>query len=115
MEWAGRRIGATTMAPSDFKTRREIADLYGHIIPYSTLKKLSMKGAAGGPPVIRIGDRVHYHVPSFEAWLLQHQQGELPQATMPAARRKRGRPTKAEVVQRRSNDGERSADPSSPR
>lgn len=92
------------MAPSDFKTRREIAELYGHIIPYSTLKKLSMKGVTGGPPVIRIGDRVHYHVPSFEAWLLQHQQGECKLPPAPKPLKKRGRPTKAEAIQRRTAD-----------
>lgn len=103
------------MAPSDFKTRREIADLYGHIIPYSTLKKLSMKDATGGPPVIRIGDRVHYHVPSFEAWLLQHQQGEYKRPPAPALPQKRGRPTKAEVIRRRASEADGQAVPTSPR
>jgi len=89
------------MPPSDFKSRREIADLFGHIIPYSTLKKLGMKGRPDGPPIIKIGDRSVYHVPSFEKWLLSHMRsGTPPQASAP--RRKRGRPTKAELVSRRN-------------
>lgn len=55
------------MPASDYKTREEIAQLYP--VSYSTLKKMSMSGRSDGPPVIRIGDRVLYHVPSFESWL----------------------------------------------
>lgn len=93
------------MAPSDFKTRREIAQLYGHVIPYSRLKKLGMKDCVDGPPVIRRGRTVLYHVPTFERWLL----GGLPPppvappspSSPPSAPKRRGRPTKAETIRRR--------------
>lgn len=99
------------MAPSDFKTRREIAALYGHIIPYSRLKKLGMKDCVDGPPVIKRGRTVLYHVPTFERWLL----GGLPPTppttppspSSPPSQTKRGRPTKAETIRRRQK-GDRS-------
>jgi len=93
------------MAPSDFKTRREIAALYGHIIPYSRLKKLGMKDCVNGPPVIRKSGRILYHVPTFERWLLEGLSA-TPPATPPSppspssAPKKRGRPTKAETIRR---------------
>ena len=96
------------MAPSDFKTRREIADLYGHLISYSRLKKLGMKGRTDGPPVTYQGDRPIYHVPSFERWLLGDQQ---PAPPAPAPRRKRGRLTKAEEIRRRALGAASAASP----
>lgn len=93
------------MAPSDFKTRREIAALYGHVIPYSRLKKLGMKNCVDGPPVIRRGRSVLYHVPTFERWLLGDLPPTTPQPSSPSAAKKRGRPTKAEIVRRREGTG----------
>jgi len=101
------------MAPSDFKTRREIATLYGHLISYSRLKKLGMKGRTDGPPVTYQGDRPIYHVPSFERWLLGGLQPSpmppAPPSPAPAPRRKRGRPTKAEEIQLRAQGDAASA------
>lgn len=96
------------MAPSDFKTRREIAALYSHIIPYSRLKKLGMKECTDGPPVIRKGGRILYHVPTFERWLLDDLP-PIPPATPPSplsppSQKKRGRPTKTETIRRRQKD-----------
>lgn len=93
------------MAPSDFKTRREIAALYGHVIPYSRLKKLGMKDCVDGPPVIRRGRTVLYHVPTFERWLLGDLQPATPPSPLPSLSKKRGRPTKAEIVRRREKEG----------
>jgi hypothetical protein len=84
------------MALSDYKSRREIAELGP--IPYSTLKKLAMRN--DGPPTIKIGDRVYYHVPSYEAWLASYL-GQQSPATGEKPRKKRGRPTKAEQISRR--------------
>ncbi|MGE4526936.1 MAG: helix-turn-helix transcriptional regulator [Rhodospirillaceae bacterium] len=78
------------MALSDYVSRKDLAARGP--IPYSTLKKLARDPA--GPPFVRIGDRVFYHVPSVEAWLAA-QAG----ATV-ATTRRRGRPTKAEQVER---------------
>jgi hypothetical protein len=88
------------MSHSDFLTRRQVADLYP--IPYSTLKKLGMREGLGGPPVIRIGGSVYYHVPTFEKWLLSFITGNglVPGSEKPAVRR-RGRRTKAEIVEQR--------------
>ena len=91
------------MAPSDFKPRREIAALYGHIVPYSTLKKMGMRGRTDGPPTVKRGRCIVYHVPSFEMWL----RGELPpqppnpESLVAAPKRRRGSSTKAERVRRR--------------
>lgn len=94
------------MAPSDFKNRREIAALYGHVIPYSRLKKLGMKDCVDGPPVIRRGRTVLYHVPTFERWLLGDLQPSTPPSpSRPSPKKKRGRPTKAEIILRRERVG----------
>ncbi len=79
------------MALSDYKTRQQLGDLGP--IPYSTLKKLAM--GDDGPPFIRIGDRVYYHVPSYEKWLESFLGVPVP----PKA--KRGRPSKLDIANRR--------------
>jgi hypothetical protein len=78
------------MSLSDYVSRKDLAARGP--IPYATLKKLARDPA--GPPFIRVGDRVFYHVPSVEAWLAA-------QAGTPvAATRRRGRPTKAAQIER---------------
>lgn len=84
------------MPHDDFLTRRQLADLYP--IPYSTLKKLSMRGSEGGPPVIRLGDRVYYHVPSFEKWLTSFLSKDTIKLPNSGSKRRRGRPRKSEQV-----------------
>lgn len=88
------------MPPSDFLTRQQIAELYP--IPLSTLKKLGMRGNTAGPPIIRIGGSIYYHVPSFEKWFLSFlgkSPNVIPEPGQTSGRR--GRPTKAEIVERR--------------
>lgn len=77
------------MALSDYVTRKQLATRGP--IPYSTLKKLVDDPA--GPPFIRVGDRIFYHLPSVEAWLAA-------QASTPIQKCRRGRPTKAEQIER---------------
>lgn len=84
------------MPPNDFRTRKQISEDYQ--LSISTLKRLSARDAVGGPPVIRVGDRVFYHVPSFEEWLtssLTKKSGSPPQDS---TKRRRGRPRKSEQV-----------------
>ena len=78
------------MALSDYVSRKDLAARGP--IPYSTLKKLVDDPA--GPPFIRVGDRIFYHVPSVEAWLAAQADVSIPQ------KRRRGRPTKAEQIER---------------
>ena len=84
------------MPPSDFKTRKQIAELYP--IKYSTLKKLGMKdNEQMAPPIIKMGKRaIYYHVPSFEKWFLGFMDFPPPTST----RRRRGRPRKSEEIKR---------------
>jgi len=78
------------MAISDYVSRKELAARGP--IPYSTLKKLALRD--DGPPMVRIGGRVYYHLPTVEAWLKGQLTSPIP--TKP----RRGRPTKAEQIAR---------------
>lgn len=92
--WALDR--AASMPHTDFLNRRQIADLYP--ISYSTLKKLSMRETAGGPPVIRLGGSIYYHVPTFETWLLSFMKADAPGPKPEPSKRRRGRPRKADQI-----------------
>jgi len=90
-----RRTSGATMSLSDYKSRKEIAQIGP--IPYSTLKKLDMRGE--GPPTFRIGDRVYYHLPSFEAWLEAKLPSSDPSSPPQPRRGRRGRRTKKEKIE----------------